>query len=252
MLLSSQTQKAVPNWVLSHPHPRCDFGLYAEPFPVEFIIRRYLTGSLLAMYKANDRQEMVFCGTTIAAGLPDNYRFETPIFTPTTKAKSGHDQNISPDEIIGQSLMTKAQLIRVIAYALDLFAKGEEVAASKDLTFVDTKYEFGRLADGQIILIDEVNTPDSSRYWGGNVNLSKEFLRQYLKEQNFIGEGAMPILPPRIINELSKIYVDLAEKLTGERLVLPREDDGLFGNSLEDDLLEVMAWLRATKGLWRK
>lgn len=219
----------VPNWKLAVPDPMVTVGLKAESFPVEMIIRGYLTGSAWREYKNGCRE---LCGVKLPDGMRENERFPEPIITPTTKAAEGHDENISREEIIAQGLVSEENYKVMEDYTRKLFALGTKMAAEKGLILVDTKYEFG-LRDGKVILIDEIHTPDSSRYFYADGyqerfekgeeqrQLSKEFVRQWLIDHNFMGQEGqtMPEMTPEFIESVSERYIELYEHVTGQKFV---------------------------------
>ena len=219
------TADIVPNWRLADPDPMVTVGYRCQGFPVEMIIRGYLTGSAWREYAAGNR---TLCGVQLPEGMKENQIFPEPIITPTTKAAEGHDENISREEIIAQGLVSEEDYAQMEAYTRRLFARGTEMAAKKGLILVDTKYEFGK-RDGKVILIDEIHTPDSSRYFYAEGyeerfakgepqrQLSKEFVRQWLIEHGFMGkEGQqVPELTPEFCNEVSQRYIELYEHITG-------------------------------------
>ena len=219
------TADIVPNWRLADPDPMVTVGYRCQGFPVEMIIRGYLTGSAWREYAAGNR---TLCGVQLPEGMKENQKFPEPIITPTTKAAEGHDENISREEIIAQGLVSEEDYAQMEAYTRRLFARGTEVAAKKGLILVDTKYEFGK-RDGKVILIDEIHTPDSSRYFYAEGyeerfakgepqrQLSKEFVRQWLIEHGFMGkEGQqVPEMTPEFCNEVSQRYIELYEHITG-------------------------------------
>lgn len=221
------TADIVPNWRLATPDPMVTVGYRCEGFPVEMIIRGYLTGSAWREYAAGNR---TLCGVTLPEGMRENERFPQPIITPTTKAAEGHDENISREEIIAQGLVSEEDYTQMEAYTRALFARGTEMAAEKGLILVDTKYEFGK-RDGKVILIDEIHTPDSSRYFYAEGyqerfekglpqrQLSKEFVRQWLIDHGFMGkEGQqVPEMTDAFCNEVSERYIELYEHITGCR-----------------------------------
>ena len=223
------TKDIVPNWKIATPDPMVTIGKKCEPFKVEMIVRGYLAGSAYREYKNGAR---TLCGVNLPEGMKENDKFPTPIITPTTKAEAGHDENISKEEIISQNLISKEDYEKIEQYALKLFAKGQEVAQQRGLILVDTKYEFGK-ADGQIYLIDEIHTPDSSRYFylegyeqkqknnEKQRQLSKEFVREWLMENGFQGkEGQqIPKMTEEIIENISNRYIELYEHITGEKFV---------------------------------
>lgn len=224
------TKDIVPNWKISSPDPVVTIGHKCDPFPVEMIVRGYLTGSSWRLYKKGGRD---ICGVPLPEGLVEHQRFPEPILTPTTKAEQGlHDENISREEIIKQGLVSKEDYEMLEKYSLELFKRGSEIAAQHGLILVDTKYEFGK-KDGQIYLIDEIHTPDSSRYFYADgyeerqakgeaqKQLSKEFVREWLMEHNFQGQEGetLPEIPEEFVNLVSERYIELYEQITGEKFV---------------------------------
>ena len=231
------TQDIVRNWKIATPDPMVTVGHKAEPFMVEMVVRGYLTGHAWREYKAGKR---VLCGLPMPEGMVEHQKFDSPLITPTTKAVHGHDEDISRQEIIDQGLVTEADYRELERLTLALFQRGTEMAASKGLILVDTKYEFGKV-DGKIILIDEIHTPDSSRYFyadgyaerlkkGENQKqLSKEFVREWLIENGFQGkEGqSVPIMTDEYVNEVSERYIELYEKIVGETFIRASNIDNL-------------------------
>ncbi|MDE7473962.1 MAG: phosphoribosylaminoimidazolesuccinocarboxamide synthase [Muribaculaceae bacterium] len=223
------TADIVPNWKLATPDPMVTVGYKCEGFRVEMIIRGYLTGSAWREYAAGCRE---LCGVKLPEGMRENERFPEPIITPTTKADAGHDENISREEIIAQGIVSAEDYAVMEQYTRALFAKGTEMAAEKGLILVDTKYEFGK-RDGQVILIDEIHTPDSSRYFYAEGyeerfekgepqrQLSKEFVRQWLIEHDFMGKAGqkVPEMTPEFIESVSSRYIELYEHITGREFV---------------------------------
>ncbi len=223
------TSDIVPNWKQATPDPMVTVGLRCEPFKVEMVIRGYITGSAWRDYKKGARS---ICGLPLAEGLRENQKFETPIITPTTKADFGHDENISREEIIAQGIVSKEDYEQLEQYTLELFKRGTEMAAEKGLILVDTKYEFGK-KDGKIYLIDEIHTPDSSRYFyseeyeerfekgESQKQLSKEFVRAWLIENGFQGQEGqqVPEMTEEYCNSVSERYIELYEKIVGEKFV---------------------------------
>ena len=222
------TADIVTNWKLASPDPMVTVGLRCQGFPVEMIVRAYLCGSAWRSYKNGARE---ICGVRIPDGMKENQRFETPIITPTTKAEMGlHDEDISKEEILKQGLVSQADYEMLEKYTLALFQRGTEIAAKRGLILVDTKYEFGK-RDGKIYLIDEIHTPDSSRYFYANgyqerfdkgepqKQLSKEFVREWLMENGFQGkEGQqVPEMTEEIVTSISERYIELFENITGEK-----------------------------------
>jgi phosphoribosylaminoimidazole-succinocarboxamide synthase len=225
-----QTKDIVPNWLIDTPNSHVAFGHLAPTIPIEVIVRGYISGS---MWRAYDAGERMFCGNILPDGLKNNQKLESPIITPTTKASAGHDENTSEEEILKDSLVSKADWDLIKKYSLDLFNFGSQYASTKNLILVDTKFEFGRKKDGQIILIDEILTPDSSRYFIADSyldkfnqgespsQLSKEFVRQWLIENNFMGqEGEMvPEMTTDWVNTISERYIELYNKLIDQPFV---------------------------------
>ncbi|MBQ7690315.1 MAG: phosphoribosylaminoimidazolesuccinocarboxamide synthase [Muribaculaceae bacterium] len=220
------TADLVPNWKLATPDPMVTVGRRCKGFPIEMIIRGYLTGSAWREYKNGCR---LLCGVPLPDGMRENERFPEPIITPTTKAAEGHDENISRDEIIAQRLVDERDYAVVEQYTRALFARGTEIAASKGLILVDTKYEFG-LCDGQVTLMDEIHTPDSSRYFYAEGyaerfaagepqrQLSKEFVRQWLIDHGFMGQPGqqVPEMTDAYCQSVADRYIELYEHITGE------------------------------------
>ena len=229
------TADAVPNWKLATPDPMVTIGHKCEGFRVEMIIRGYLTGSAWREYKAGARS---LCGVPLPDGMRENQKFDTPIITPTTKAEAGHDENISRDEIIAQGIVSREHYEVMEQYTRRLFEIGTRMAAEKGLILVDTKYEFG-LLDGKVILIDEIHTPDSSRYFYADGyqqrfeagepqrQLSKEFVRQWLIEHGFMGRPGevVPEMTDEICDSISQRYIELYEHVTGQKFVPAVSDD---------------------------
>lgn len=225
----------VPNWKMAVPDPMATVGLKAEGVPVEMIIRGYLTGSAWREYKNGVRE---ICGVKLPDGMRENEKFPEPIITPTTKAAEGHDENISREEIIKQGLVSEEHYKVMEDYTRKLFALGTKMALEKGLLLVDTKYEFG-IRDGKVILIDEVHTPDSSRYFYADGyeerfkkgepqrQLSKEFVRQWLIENGFMGQEGqkVPEMTPEFIESVSERYIELYEHITGKKFHKAEETD---------------------------
>lgn len=229
------TRDIVPNWKLATPDPMVTAGQRAEAFPVEMIIRGYLAGSAWREYAAGKRE---ICGVKLPDGMVENQAFPEPIITPTTKAAEGHDENISAEEIIARGLVSEENYKTMAEYTMALYRRGVDMAAQKGLLLVDTKYEFG-LLDGRVILIDEIHTPDSSRYWYADGyqerlaagepqrQLSKEFVRQWLISNGFMGKDGqkVPDMTPEVVNSISERYIELYEHLTGNTFVKAEETD---------------------------
>ncbi len=228
------TADVVPNWKLAVPDPMVTVGYKCEGFRVEMIIRGYLTGSAWREYAAGARE---ICGVKLPDGMRENQRFDEPIITPTTKAEAGHDENISRDEIIARGIVSAEDYEVMERYTRELFKIGTRMAAEKGLILVDTKYEFGKLAD-KVILIDEIHTPDSSRYFYADGyekrfelgqpqrQLSKEFVRQWLIENDFMGKPGqkVPEMTPAVCESISDRYIELYEHITGKPFVKAPEE----------------------------
>lgn len=229
------TRDIVPNWLESTPDPNVSVGLRCEPYPVEMVIRGYLAGHAWREYREGKR---TLCGVPLPEGLKENDKLPAPIITPSTKAKEGHDMDITREEIISQGLVPAGDYKKLEAYTFRLFEKGAAMAGDRGLILVDTKYEFGK-SDGRIYLIDEIHTPDSSRYFYLNgyearqakgepqKQLSKEFVRQWLIENGFQGkEGQkIPEMTDDVVNSISARYIELFEKVTGEKFNKVEEED---------------------------
>lgn len=225
-----QTADIIPNWLLKVPAPNVSIGKKCTPFKVEMVVRGNLTGHAWRTYQENTSANKVLCGVRMADGLKENDYFPQPIITPSTKAAEGHDEDISKEEIIRRNIVSLEDYEQLEKYALQLFARGKELAAQRGLILVDTKYEFGKLGD-KIILIDEIHTPDSSRYFYADgfeerqakgekqKQLSKEFVREWLIENNFMGKEGQQV--PEMNDERIAIirdrYIELYEKLIGEK-----------------------------------
>ena len=228
------TADIVPNWKVAVPDPMVTVGLKCEPLKIEMIVRGYLAGSAWREYAAGARE---ICGVALPEGLRENQRLDSPILTPTTKADAGHDENISRDEIIARGIVAEDVYAQVERYALALFARGTELAAAHGLILVDTKYEFG-LLDGKVVLIDEIHTPDSSRYFYAEGyeerfaegdeqrQLSKEFVRQWLISRGFMGKPGqqVPEMTEAYCEEVSSRYIELYERITGKKFEPGRTD----------------------------
>ena len=223
------TEDIVPNWIDSVPDQNVTIGKKCETFPVEMVIRGYLTGHAWREYKSGKRS---ICGVSMPDGMKEHDKFPKPILTPTTKAQVGHDEDISRDEIISTGLVSEKEYLKLEEYTIKLFERGSEYAKSKNLLLVDTKYEFGKFND-KIVLIDEIHTPDSSRYFyadtyqelqdnnKGQKQLSKEFVREWLIENGFQGkEGQkIPEMNNEIINSISDRYIELYESIIGDKFI---------------------------------
>jgi phosphoribosylaminoimidazole-succinocarboxamide synthase len=241
-----KTADIVPNWLLATPDPNVAFGLKCEPFAIEMVIRGYLVGHLWREYKSGKRE---VCGVKLPEGLNENQQLPEPIITPTTKASEGHDEDISVDEIVAQGIVSNTHMIELCAITKLLFQRGQEMAAEKNLILVDTKYEFG-LYQGKIMLMDEIHTPDSSRYFYkepytelfekglAQKQLSKEFVREWLIANGFQGkEGQqIPAITDDFVQQISDRYVLLFEEITGLKFIKePQEDlnNRIFTNTIQ-------------------
>lgn len=228
-IMLEATKDIVPNWVKAVPLPNVTIGLKCETFPVEMVVRGNLTGHAWRTYKSGKRE---LCGVTLPEGLKENDYFPTPIITPTTKAHEGHDEDISREDILAKGLVSKEDYEQLEKYTLALFARGKELAAKRGLILVDTKYEFGKIGD-TIYVIDEIHTPDSSRYFyaegyeekqkagEAQKQLSKEFVREWLMANGFQGkEGQqVPEMTDEFVNTVSERYIELFENITGQQFV---------------------------------
>lgn len=246
------TADIVPNWKLAVPDPMVTVGLKCEGFRVEMIIRGYLTGSAWREYQAGCRE---LCGVRLPDGMRENQKFPEPIITPTTKAEAGHDENISRDEIIARGIVSKDDYETMERYTRALFARGTEMAAGKGLILVDTKYEFGK-RDGKVYLIDEIHTPDSSRYFYADGyeerfekgepqrQLSKEFVRQWLIERGFMGKAGqfVPEMTDEYCDSVSARYIELYEHITGLKFV--KEDHADIAARIEKNVVECLRSLK--------
>jgi phosphoribosylaminoimidazole-succinocarboxamide synthase len=233
-IMLEATKDIVPNWVKSVPLPNVTIGVKCETFPVEMVVRGNLTGHAWRTYKSGQR---VLCGVTMPEGMKENDFFPTPIITPTTKAHEGHDEDISREEIIAQGLVSKEDYEQLEKYTLALFERGKELAKQRGLILVDTKYEFGKAGD-TIVVIDEIHTPDSSRFFYAEgyeekqkagepqKQLSKEFVREWLMENGFQGKDGqqVPEMTDAFIKSVSERYIELFENITGQKFV--KEDVG--------------------------
>lgn len=246
------TRDIVPNWLLGTPDPSVAVGLECEPIRIEMVIRGYLAGHSAREYAAGKR---VLCGVALPEGMKENDRFPTPIITPAAKALEGHDIDISREEILEQQIVSEEVYIQLENYTRALFQRGTEMAAERGLILVDTKYEFG-MKDGKVYLIDEIHTPDSSRYFyaegyeerqakgEAQKQLSKEFVRQWLIENNFQGlEGqTMPEIPDSFVDVITERYIELYEKIIGKPFV--KADNSNIHDRIEKN---VVAYLKENK-----
>ena len=229
------TSDIIPNWKIAEVDPMATIGLRCEPFKVEMVIRGYLTGHAWREYKAGKR---TLCGVPLPDGMVENQKFPEPIITPTTKAAEGHDEDISKEEIIAQGIVSKEDYEQLEAYTRALFERGTQMAAEKGLILVDTKYEFGK-RDGKIILMDEIHTPDSSRYFYADgyeerlargehqKQLSKEFVREWLMANGFQRQEGqqVPEMTPEVVSGITDRYIELYEHITGVPFVKAEDPD---------------------------
>ena len=251
-LFLDETSDIVPNWKIATPDPMVTVGKLCKPFPVEMIIRGYLTGSSWRTYKSGKRE---ICGVPIPDGMKEHQRFEKPIITPTTKADEGHDEDISREEIIRQGLISEEDYKQIEEITYKLFQRGTEIAAKHGLILVDTKYEFGKIGD-QIYLMDEIHTPDSSRYFIADQyeecfekglpvkQLSKEFVREWLMANGFQGQEGqqVPEMTPEIVNSISERYIELYEKVTGKKFEKADNSDDVL-KRIENNIAQCLEGL---------
>jgi len=244
-----ETSDIVPNWMEATPDPSVTIGKMCIPFKVEMVIRGYLTGHAWREYKSGKRE---ICGVPMPDGMIENQKFDKPIITPTTKEDIGHDEDISREDIIKNNLVSEEDYIKLEEYTLKLFERGTDIAKNRGLILVDTKYEFGKDKNGVITLIDEIHTPDSSRYFyiDGYENnllnnlpqkqLSKEFVRQWLIENNFQGKDGeqIPEMSESYCNSVSDRYIELYEYITGEKFI--KEDVRNVVNRVEENILNYL------------
>ncbi len=242
------TRDIVPNWLIGTPDPSVAVGLKCEPIRVEMVIRGYLAGHSAREYKAGKR---ILCGVALPEGMKENDKFPEPIITPASKAEEGHDEDISREEIIAQNIVPEAIYVQLENYTRALFQRGTEMAAAQGLILVDTKYEFG-IKDGKVYLIDEIHTPDSSRYFYADgyaerqekgeaqKQLSKEFVRQWLIEHDFQGlDGQqMPFMPDEFIDVITERYIELYEKIIGKPFV--KADNSNIEARIEKNVVEFL------------
>ncbi len=248
--MMKDTEDLVPNWLIATPDPNVAIGKRCEPFKVEMVIRGYMSGHAAREYKAGKR---MLCGVPMPEGMKENDAFPTPIITPATKAEMGeHDEDISREDILKRGIVSEADYLVLEDYTRKLFKRGSEIAASRGLILVDTKYEFGKTADGEIVLIDEIHTPDSSRYFYADgyserqergeaqKQLSKEFVRQWLISNDFQGlEGqTVPEMSDEYIATVSDRYIELYENITGEAFA--KADLSNIESRIEENVLEYL------------
>ncbi len=244
------TQDIVPNWLIATPDPNVAVGHLCEPFKVEMVIRGYVSGHAAREYAAGKR---MLCGVTMPEGLKENDKFPVPIITPTTKADNGsHDEDISREDILSKGIVSEEDYLVLENYTRELFQRGTEIAASRGLILVDTKYEFGKTKDGQIVLIDEIHTPDSSRYFYAEgyqerqdrgeeqKQLSKEFVRRWLIENGFQGQEGqqIPDMSDSYIESVSERYIELYENILGEKFV--KADISNINERIEKNVLAFL------------
>ncbi|AEE18338.1 phosphoribosylaminoimidazole-succinocarboxamide synthase [Dokdonia sp. Hel_I_63] len=249
--MMKDTEDLVPNWLVATPDPNVAIGKRCEPFKVEMVIRGYMSGHAAREYKAGRR---VLCGVEMPEGMKENDAFPAPIITPATKAEMGdHDEDISREDIIKKAIVSEEDYLVLEDYTCKLFQRGSEIAASRGLILVDTKYEFGKTADGEIVLIDEIHTPDSSRYFyaegyeerqaagEAQKQLSKEFVRQWLISNDFQGlEGQrVPEMTDEYIETVSERYIELYENITGDAFA--KADTSNILNRIEKNVLAYLA-----------
>lgn len=225
-----ETEDIVPNWLLSSPDPNVSIGKSCEPFKIEMVIRGYLAGHAARIYKSGLRE---LCGESLSEGMKENDKLPTPIITPATKSEKGHDEDISRDEIINQGIVSEKDYILLEKYTYQLYERGTKIAKKQGLILVDTKYEFGKTNRGEIVLIDEIHTPDSSRYFYESgyyerqkhgktqKQLSKEFVRQWLISEGFQGLSGqnLPVMDDKIITSISERYIEIYERITGQKFI---------------------------------
>lgn len=248
--MMKDTEDLVPNWLLATPDPNVAVGIACKPFKVEMVIRGYLSGHAAREYKAGRR---MICGVPMAEGMIENDKFPQPIITPATKAEKGdHDEDISREDILKRGIVSEKDYLQLEDYTRKLFQRGTEIAAKRGLILVDTKYEFGKTNDGKIVLIDEIHTPDSSRYFYAEgyqerqksaepqKQLSKEFVRQWLIQNGFQGlEGQqVPFMSDAYIETVSERYIELYENITGESFV--RADVSKIQERIEKNVLNYL------------
>ena len=244
-----ETEDIVPNWLLSSPDPNLSVGKLCKPFKIEMVIRGYLAGHAARIYKSGSR---VLCGEPLSEGIKENDRLPTPIITPATKAEEGHDEDISREEIINQGIAREKDYSLLEQYTYQLYERGTEIAKKQGVILVDTKYEFGKTVKGEIVLIDEIHTPDSSRYFyesgyyqrqkdgKAQKQLSKEFVRQWLISEGFQGLSGqkLPEMDDKIITSISERYIELYENITGEEFIKEPVDN--ISERIQDNILSFL------------
>ncbi len=246
------TKDICPNWLLGTPAPNVSIGKRCEPFKIEMVVRGNLTGHAWRTYSAGQR---ILCGAAMPDGMKENDFFPAPVITPSTKAAEGHDEDISPGQIIAAGLATEAEWKSLSDYALQLFERGKQIAAKQGLILVDTKYEFGKIGD-DIYLMDEIHTPDSSRYFYADgfeerqakgerqKQLSKEFVREWLIENNFMGkEGqTVPAMSDEWVETISKRYIELYEKVIGQKFIPEELSDEETEKRILEELSKIVSY----------
>ena len=245
----NSTKNLVPNWLISSPDPIVSIGKKCEPYKVEMIIRGYLSGHAAREYKKGKRY---ISGVKMDDNMNENDPFQTPIITPSTKSANGHDEDISKEEILDKGLISESDYKKIESYTNILFEKGSKIASDRGLILVDTKYEFGKSKDGEILLIDEIHTPDSSRYFyiegyeerQKNLNnqrqLSKEFARQWLISKGFQGleDQQLPDIDDNFTNMVSDRYIELYETITGKKFIPAKIEN--IENRVKDNILRFL------------
>ena len=244
------TADIVPNWLEASPDPNVSIGRHCTPFKIEMVIRGYLSGHSAREYKAGKR---ILCGVEMPDGMIENDAFPEPIITPATKSDQGHDEDISKEQIIEKGIVSEVDYLQLEKYTHALFQRGTEISKSRDLILVDTKYEFGKTIEGNIVLIDEIHTPDSSRYFYSDgykerqlrgepqKQLSKEFVRQWLISKNFQGLRGqkIPVMTEPFIKSVSSRYIELYEKITGENFI--KADTSSIEERIERNVLDYLS-----------
>ena len=248
--MMSATADIVPNWLEAIPDPNVSIGRNCNPFKIEMVIRGYLSGHSAREYKAGKR---ILCGVEMPNGMIENDAFPEPIITPATKSDQGHDEDISKEQIIEKGIVSEVDYLQLEKYTHALFQRGTEISKSRDLILVDTKYEFGKTIEGNIVLIDEIHTPDSSRYFYSDgykerqlrgepqKQLSKEFVRQWLISKNFQGLRGqkIPVMTEPYIKSVSSRYIELYEKITGENFI--KADTSNIEKRIERNVLDYLS-----------
>ena len=247
--MMNATADLVPNWLEATPDPNVAIGRRCKPFKIEMVIRGYMSGHAAREYMAGKR---ILCGEDMPSGMLENDAFPNPIITPSTKADQGHDEDISKEEIIEKGIVNEADYLKLEKYTRSLFNRGTEISKSRGLILVDTKYEFGKTLDGKIVLIDEIHTPDSSRYFYNDgyeerqergqpqKQLSKEFVRQWLISKGFQGVKGqkIPVMNEEYVKSVSYRYIELYEKITGENFI--KADTSFIEKRIEKNVLDYL------------